>query len=168
MDIIPDPDSEQTIPSVLTRITYWADAFPSGLRPLGTAVPRIIADEWFHQQQEGAGRSSIFIQNLGPTIRAKLGFRTLTPITYSVTVIRNGLAEDTPVVSGASLPADYTMFLPIEQVIGRSLGQFDDVRVDIERGSAIAFYSYTHSVTNEPDVVVAPAFDEALAPAPIP
>jgi hypothetical protein len=163
MDIIPDPDTDQTIPVVYTRVFYGSPSFPPSLMPIGSDVPRIIADEWFREQSEGNTVTSFAIPNLGSGIRIKLGLRTLTPVTYSVTVMQNGVPDTTPAVSHATLPADYTLFLPIESVIGSPLGPFADVRVDIESGSAIGFYTYTQNFTNEPQVVVAAPSEGAAA-----
>jgi hypothetical protein len=163
MDIIPDPDTDPSIPVVYTRVFYGSPSYPPSLMPIGSDVPRIIADEWFREQSEGNSPTSFAIPNLGLGIRIKLGLRTLTPVTYSVTLMQNGLADTTPAVSHATLPADYTLFLPIESVIGSPLGPFADVRVDIESGSAIGFYSYTQNFTNEPQVVVAAPSEGASA-----
>jgi len=67
------------------------------------------------QQSGDASQRFIYIQGINPAaFRTTLAMRTLTDITYSVTILHNasnGLNET--IVSGAKLPADFTYFVPI-------------------------------------------------------
>jgi hypothetical protein len=165
LDIIPDPDSDQTIPMAFTRIYYSQGAIPQFLVPFGTDVPRVISDEWVAEQQSGdASHRFIYVQGMyGGAFRTTLGMRTLTDITYSVTIVNQDGIKET-IVSGATLPANFTYFVPLQQVLGsRVLGFGEDVRVDIESGSAIGFYSYTSNATNDPNFRISEPLSDPVA-----
>jgi hypothetical protein len=153
MDIIPDADTDQTIPMAFTRIYYsQVGSGPQILVPFGTDVPRVISDEWAAQQQNSdAPQHFIYVQGMNPGgFRTTIGMRTLTEVTYSVTVI-SAFGDTQRIVDRATLPADYTLFAPLQQILGsRVLTANDDVRIDIDSGIAIGFYSYTSNVTNAP------------------
>ncbi|HSY48693.1 MAG TPA: hypothetical protein VLC46_07780 [Thermoanaerobaculia bacterium] len=167
MDIIPDPDSEPTIPMAYTRIYYsQGGSVPQIIVPLGTDVPRVISDEWAAQQQSGdASQRFIYVQGMNPSgFRTTLGMRTLTPITYSVSVVSLSGVKET-IVSGATLPADFTYFVPLQQVLGsRVLANGDDVRVDVESGLVIGFYSYTsNNASNTPTFRLSQPLNDPLS-----
>jgi hypothetical protein len=165
LDIIPDADSDPTIPVAFTRI--YSDipnapsAVPPSLLPFGSTIREVIPAEWIAEQQAApAEKRIVYIPGGSPAVRRSVGIRTLTPVTYSAKLIFEPGSEITA-ITGATLPANFTLLQSLEQFLGRPVLPSDDVRIVIESGNAIVFYSYTHNVTNEPTVMVAPPVETA-------
>jgi len=164
LDIIPDADSDQTIPMAFTRIYYSQGSIPQSLVPFGTDVPRVISDDFATEQQSGdASHRFIYVQGMGSAFRITLGMRTLTDITYSVSVVNaSGVKE--PIVANASLPANFTYYDSLQHILGsRVLANGEDVRVDIQSGSAIGFYSYTSNASNAPTFRLSEPLNDPVA-----
>lgn len=153
LEIFPDAGSEQVVPTAITRLFVLNSSVPGGIAQFGTVVPQIDREEWLNaQSQTGATRSLYVPAASEQMFRRNVGLRTLTDVTYSVYTRTVDGVLSAPIQH--TLPANYTLLQPINDFVGRPVGDMDDVLVTIDSGSAIPFYTYTHNYTNEPTLVV--------------
>jgi hypothetical protein len=157
IDIIPDADSEQIVPTAFTRLRTVIRQAPVSITQYGTPVQQVDPDQWQRLQSEAGATRTLYIPAVGPTFRRSVGFRTLTDISFSIYTRTTSGAVSHPIQR--TLPGNFTLLQPLDQFVGASVGPSDDVRITIDSGSAIAFCSYTHNVTNEPTLIIAQPSD---------
>jgi len=159
LEIIPDETSSvQVVPDAFARILFAKPGLYSTLN-FGTVVPA-VTDKMI-AQLAAAGPQVILVPGTDMNVRRSVGLRTITPITYSVTVIGSLTGAEREVVSHATLPADYTLYTSIDGLLGQHADVTDDVRITIESGTAVGLYTYTHNINGETTLVapgVAPEF----------
>lgn len=151
LEIVPEEGSGGVLPDVLARI-YFLKPGPSTGFNYGTVVPP-VTNKTVAELAAG-GPQVLLVPGTDTNVRRSVGFVTITPITYSASVINVATGAERPVVSGATLPADYTLFTALDALLGQHPDNNEDVRITIDSGTAIAYYTYTHNVTGEPTVVV--------------
>lgn len=150
LEIVPENDNT-VLPDVLARIYFLKPGPYTGFN-YGTVVPPVTNK--MIGELAAAGPQVLLVPGTDLNVRRSVGFVTITPITYSASIIDVATGAERQVVSGATLPADYTLFTALDAVLGQHADTNDDVRITIDSGTAVAYYTYTQNITGEPTVVV--------------
>ncbi|HKR65552.1 MAG TPA: hypothetical protein VJZ00_17615 [Thermoanaerobaculia bacterium] len=149
LEIIPDPVGDETalhVPNVSARVYNVAQ---NGT--FGSDAEAVRPAEWFLNpvtQHSGAG---IFVPAAHGNVRRNIGFRTLTEVSYEITLFApGGKARH---FSG-SAPANFTYFSSLDAFVGQPVAANEQVHVSFSNGYAIGFYTVTDNVTNDPAMIV--------------
>lgn len=146
LEIVPDPKTRLAVPEVEVRV-YNVTANGT----FGGRVPAIWAPDWF-RAPEMFPRVTLMVPPVQPNFRRNVGFRTLTPVHYRVSM-RTADGVNSSVAEGQA-PANYTWFGSIEDLVGQPVPNDAELTVRIFAGIAIAFRTETENATNDPTVVV--------------
>ncbi len=148
LEIIPDTRPEWDVVPVPETHAHIYNVTPEGT--FGSRVPAVVPSTWM---REGLPRAkAVSVAPMPGNYRLNAGFRTITEVTYFMTVSEPGLANRH--TEQRKIPANYTVFGSLESLFGGPISPNATVTIRFIAGHAIGFYTYTENSTNDPTLVV--------------
>lgn len=154
LEIIPDRIGGETsliVPPVVARLYNVAEEGTFGSR-----VSAVRPAEWFTDRATEQSSVGIQVPAAHGNVRRNIGFRSITEVTYRVSVFVPGQEVRT---SFGAAPASYTYFNSLDAFVGEPVPANARVFVSMMSGYAIGFYTETDNVTNDPTLVIQSPFD---------
>ena len=142
LDVVPDDDTEGTLPRIEARLFNDTD-----LGTFGSFAPVVFPYDYLRP-------AGTVIDVPDARFRLNLGIRTLTAT--NVQVLIHGRDGRLRLFKDLSFPAEYVTLTAAAQFLGTTIAAGDSLTL-IPNGSAIVFHTVTENRTNDPTLVVAPA-----------
>lgn len=148
LEIVPDPTSRPAVPEIEVRVY---NVTPSGT--FGSRVPAVWMGDWIPDPDLQEPGRTLSIPAVEAEFRRNVGFRSMTGVSYRITLRRPGQPLET--ITGRSAPANYTYFASLDEFVGSPVSHDTRVTVTFSGGYVIPFRTETENFTNDPTVVIA-------------